>query len=82
MPCIELRACARPARVRASASLRAPLIGLAAFLGYVAWTAWAHRGFAPPVAEPASGCVLLLAYMAWPAGYAVRTFGRRNVPGR
>lgn len=87
MPSIEMRGCARAARSRAATRLRAmsslaPLLGLVAFLAYFALAALPQQGLSPPPGGPASGCALLLGYMAWPVGSAVRALGRRNVARR
>lgn len=54
----------------------APLLGLAAFLAYFVLAAWPHAELRPVPAAPSGGCALLLGYMAWPIGFALRAFGR------
>jgi len=58
----------------------APLLGLAAFIAYVAPTAWLQAEQAPIPAAPPAGCALLLGYMAWPIGLAACRGRRRRYP--
>lgn len=53
-----------------------PLLGLAGFLAYFAFTAWPHADLRAPLATPSGGCALMLGYMAWPIGFALRAFRR------